>query len=136
LQGFQGNQGWQGPKAAILKTISGYNEMSCIEAPEVLFFDIKSLSHSGMESELLVDTMFVEVCEPGTISAVSALADIPVAVGVVRVSDWKFRVQTGERCEAEIRVMLSGVRRGFMDRRFAERTEQEFKKNQEFWRSV
>jgi hypothetical protein len=132
----KGPQGPQGPKNAIVATSQGYNELACLESPEVIFLDVKKFKHVGTVSSFDVDPMFVEVCEPDSIIATSAVADIPVSVGVSKLPQNRFMVITSETCTANVNIVLMGTRKGFGGRRFAKKTRAEYERNTRFWNSV
>jgi hypothetical protein len=143
IQGLDGVTGWTGwtgpggPKNAILPTLSGYRELACIEAPEVLFFDSMTVDYNGVMNLFVLDPMFVEVCEPGSIYILSVVPSEPILMGAEMICDNKFMLKSDVEgmmsVSVRVRVMLSGVRKGFANRRFAERTKAEFEKNEKFW---
>jgi hypothetical protein len=83
-----------------------------------------------------IDPIYIEVCEAGSIHVLSAVPSKPVLVGVAMLDASKFELSTAENCQVECCIMLCGVRKGFAGRRFIRRTENEFKRNQEFWNSI
>jgi hypothetical protein len=98
-------------KNAILPTTKGYRALSCVESPEVWFMDFCKGKKKHWwkfwddEYELQPDTLFMEVTEKPYIA-------MPTLVkGVVQI--W-------------------GKRKGF-PQRFEEKTEEQFKKNDDFW---
>jgi hypothetical protein len=135
-QGDLGPQGNQGSKAAIVRVLDGYRELDCIESPEVLFLDVLRVKHAGIETSWLVDSLFVEACEIGTVFVLSVTASEPVEVGAKMESQMSFKLTTREECEVDCSIILCGVRKGFAGRRFVKRTEQEFRRNQEFWSNI
>lgn len=122
---------------AIIPTSKGYRELACIEAPEVLFFDTMIVDYNGVINSFVLDPMFVEVCEPGSIHILSVVPSEPVLLGAEMTGDNKFILKSQMEgmmtVNVRVRVMLSGVRRGFANRRFIERTKTEFEKNEKFW---
>jgi hypothetical protein len=133
--GERGFQGWQGPtgaKTAIVDTAFGFRELACIESPEILFFDVVGFTFTGVQREINVDPIFVDVCEKGSIKAISSTCSEPVPVGV-KIQDGKFIVRAAQEIDAEMTVMLCGIRKGFYGRRFAERSRRDYEKNLEFW---
>lgn len=101
-------------KTAIVPTSKGYKALYCTESPEVWFFDfcygkriIKNLLQFWKtEWEVKPDPLFLEVTEP------------PYTI-----------IQTGTKNT----VQLWGRRKDTKDKRFADKTESEFKENNKFW---
>ena len=101
-------------KTAIMPTSKGYKALYCTESPEVWFFDfcygkkvIKNLLQFWKtEWEVKPDPLFLEVTEP------------PYTV-----------IQTGIKNI----VQFWGRRKDTKDKRFATKTETEFKENNKFW---
>jgi hypothetical protein len=135
-RGFQGVCGVQGSKTASVQTSMGYRELSCMEAPEVLFVDIIKVVHDGFVSVFDIDPLFVEVCEPGSLKITSAVCEEPIICGSGMYTTSKFYIKTKEKVSGYFTVMVSGVRKGFGGRRFAKRTKEDFEKNQAFWSSI
>jgi hypothetical protein len=141
-QGFQGEEGEfgiQGPvgeKPAILKTADGYRELACIEAPEVLFFDVVEVKYSGVSGIFNVDRLFVEVCEPSTVKVISIVPGESVQVAVRMISDGSFELKTVREVTMSVVIILSGLRKGFSGRRFVQRTKQEYERNVKFWNKM
>jgi hypothetical protein len=106
-----------------------------MEAPEALFVDVLDVQHKGRITEFKVDSMFVEVCEPWSLRVVSVVPDKPVSIGVVKDWDKKgtFQLRTDFETDANVTVMIHGIRKGFMGRRFKEMTEADYKNNLKKW---
>jgi len=130
--GYDGPVGPQGIKTAILKMSDGYRELSCIEAPDVLFMDNVVVAHSGRETVVEVPEMFAEVCEPGSVGVACVVPSKPVEFGV-RKSSGAVSLVTGDEEEVTFGVTLVGVRKGFAGRRFDEASEAEYRRNLEKW---
>jgi len=124
-------------KAAIVKVGNSYRELDCIESPEVLFVDKMDVEVSDSTSVFVVDPIFVEVCEPGTIRVVSATPSLPVAFGARMLGTGSFEIRVSD-CRETVRfaLLLCGIRKGFLGRRFSERTEEECRRNTEFWKKI
>ena len=133
FQGYEGFQGLQGSKAAIVESSQGYVELSCIEAPEILFLDIVLVQYKGAADVFGIDKLFVEVCEPDSIRILSVVPDKPVLVCAEMISGNSFMLRGETNARAAITVMMSGVRRGFGGRRFIQRTKQDYDRNMKFW---
>lgn len=135
MTGPTGPQGPEGSKSAVIRTRDGYRQVDCIEAPEVLFFDIMTIVHSGMVGRYSIDPLFIEVCEPKSIHVVSMVPNIPSPVGA-SIIDNDVEIRALGKEEVTCRVMLAGVRKGFAGRRFIPRTEDDYFKNVRFWRQL
>jgi hypothetical protein len=124
-----------GPKPAVVQTSKGFRELACIEAPEVLLYDVMCLLHTGRKSTAHIDPLFMEVCEPGSIKVVSVVPDKPVSVGA-RVVDDVVKAETERDKVTTLTFMLCGTRKGFAGRRFEKKTEKEYQRNIKFWREA
>lgn len=139
-QGVQGSQGFQGAKAAIVAYLPAgaqgppsYITLACVEMPEVRFEDLMTVQMTGLVETVRLDPRFFAVCKEGSIDAISAIAEIPAAIGA-RIEGSELRVET-DRLVARVIVRLSGLRLG-SDWRFLERTAAQAERNNSFWSSV
>lgn len=145
FQGFQGNQGDkgdignqgpEGPKPAIVKSGDGFAALACIEAPEVLFFDVMRVRHRSFKSTHAVDRRFIETCEEGSLCVVSVSCSVPVALGASITGDMLELV--GDRNLeglSDCTVLVCGTRKGFAGWRMPSKTEEQYRKNNSFWNS-
>jgi len=97
--------------------------------------DVLEIDHNGTSTRFSVDPLLVEVCEPFTLRAVSAIPGFPVAVGVTK--DWnkdgEFELRTERNIRTSVTVMVIGVRKGFLGRRFKEMTQADYDKGLRMW---
>jgi len=136
VSGAQGFQGFQGLKAAIVKTSEGHNALSCIESPEVLFFDVVTIKHDNLTSKTAIDPMFIEVCEDD-IRVVSTNCDKPVLIGA-KVVNGEILISTNQYGidSVDIVCMIAGTRKGFSGTRFPKCTEEQYTTNMRFWNNI
>jgi len=111
-----------------------FSALFTVEAPEVLFFDVKQAPCWGNKTVYEIDPWFIEVCEPGSIVLVSACANRACMIGgdvygpqvVVEVE-----TMNGPMPD-KISYLLSGTRRGFKGLRNAMRDLEQFLANDAF----
>jgi hypothetical protein len=104
--------------------------------PEVRFDDHVEISPVKRFSKTPIDFKFLEVCEPDSVKVISAIGD----TGSVRYA----RVEGQEIILSlplfmrpkKVFVRLSGIRRGFRNLRFPDRTENQFNHNEKFINSA
>ena len=116
-----------------------YVGLYCAEMPDVRFEDIVRvpLGLHGVATAP-IDPVFVAVCEPGSIEAVSAVPSSPAVVGA-RVEGSEVVVErapspiTNLLSSMTVTVRLSGIRRGFAGERFKRFTQQQALANDRFW---
>jgi hypothetical protein len=109
-----------------------------LEAPDVRFDDVLSATVADADTWLSIDPKFLDVCEAGTIQVCGCVPDVPVLVGAVVDHD-RIRVRLGPRETDEpvkLVIRLSGIRRGFANHRFPDRTREQFEANERFLRSA
>jgi len=115
---------------------TGYTALFIAEMPEVRFDDHVEISPTKRFSKTPIDFKFLEVCEPDSVKVISAIGD----TGSVRYA----RVEGQEiilslplfRRPKKVFVRLSGIRRGFRNLRFPDRTENQFTHNEKFINSA
>lgn len=115
---------------------TGYTALFIAEMPEVRFDDHVEISPAKRFSKTPIDFKFLEVCEPDSVKVISAIGD----TGSVRYA----RVEGQEiilslplfRRPKKVFVRLSGIRRGFRNLRFPDRTENQFTHNEKFINSA
>lgn len=145
--GHIGSQGLQGLKNAIVPTQGSqgveYVELLCVEMPEIKFEDILYFQGGNQgekfhKIEKTIDNYFIQVCEQDSIKPISAVATDFVKIGCY-VKEDKLIVNIYDEDLAdkliEINVKLSGVRKGYWNRRFAEYSKEDLLKNTKFWDS-
>lgn len=109
--------------------------------PEVYFEDIMTIKagNQGCQSHIVskeIDSMFMQVCEPGTVKVTSTQPSVPVPVGAKVQGPLVLVELEGQRVqntEIDVVVRLSGIRAGMVGRRFAKRTYDQMIKNNKFW---
>ena len=115
---------------------TGYTALFIAEMPEVRFDDHVEISPTKRFSKTPIDFKFLEVCEPDSVKVISAIGD----TGGVRYA----RVEGQEIILSlplfmrpkKVFVRLSGIRRGFRNLRFPDRTENQFTHNEKFINSA
>lgn len=130
-QGPSGPSGPQGAKAAIVSTSEGYNALSCIEAPSVLFFEVMTLMHCGFRTEHPIDQMFIEVCEDD-LRVVSSNCENPEQIGC-RIENGMLVIETKNEITAYVSCLIAGTRKGFSKFRFQRCSEEQYRANMKFW---
>ena len=115
---------------------TGYAALFIAEMPEVRFDDHVEIFPTKRFSKTPLDEKFLEVCEPETVRVISAIGDS----GCVRYA----RVEGKEIILSlplfmrpkRVCVRLSGIRKGFRNLRFPDRTENQFIHNEKFINSA
>ena len=117
-----------------------YAGLICVEAPEVRFEDVMYVplpARQGMTVRAPIDRIFVAICEPNSIRIVGVVPSVPAVVGA-RAVDGHVIIHRGDDYPEEsgfVTLKLSGIRRGRSNVRFPRFTEEEYRKNTQFWRS-
>jgi hypothetical protein len=105
--------------------------MICTEMPEARFEDVVEIQMTDRtHRRLRLDDVFLQVCEPGSVKAVSACPSHAAAVGARIEGDHLVVEVQGET--TSVTVVVSGVRKGH-HYRFRRHTEDEMHKNESFW---
>jgi len=140
--GGTGNTGPTGPakKTAILQLGGQWRGLSCVEAPNTLFFDLAELAIpvGQAEGQAAIDPLFVEACQPDSIRVLSAQPDVPLAgtLGAcVEQGQVVVRAPTTAARPVSVNVLLAGVRRNVTER-FPVYTEEQALQNDAFWRQA
>lgn len=116
---------------------TGYAALFTLEAPDVRFEDVVTITPKRKMFTYRIDKRFVEVCEKGTLSVVSACPSSPALVGAsVDGEDVNIEIVTRKRLPATLTLKISGIRRGFRTMRFPSRTEDQFLANERFLNSA
>lgn len=133
-------------KYAIVPSKDGdFVSLACTEMPETRFEDIMKVSLVDCvllndSKDLIInadiDEEFLNVCEEGTIDAISCVASDPAVVGA-KVIDDKIQISVIAQydCPEFVVVKLSGIRKGRLNKRFVKFTEDEALRNNQFWGS-
>jgi hypothetical protein len=104
----------------------------CVESPEVRFEDVVRVPIDRADSTHVVDRVFTDVCEPGSLQVVGVSAPLPCQIGA-DVSDNLLRVRITGALPPYVTVKLSGIRAGRTGVRFPMRTEEQRQRNDSFW---
>jgi len=80
-----------------------------------------------------IDFKFIDVCEIGSIEACSYTANEPINIGIQVVNDM-LKIKLNKKRSKTVRVVvkLNGVRKGFNNIRFPNRTRRDFIANERF----
>lgn len=105
-------------------------------ATSAVFEDIEDGTHTV---SMPIDPVFLEVCEPGSITVVGHAATWPTLLGfevignmlVIRLPQSMVRVRA-----SSVTVKLSGIRKGQSDVYFPRKTREEMEHNDTFWRKA
>ena len=93
---------------------------------------------TGHSAVVPIDPQFVEVCHTGTLQVCSAQPDLPFIVGASVVDGGYVRVLLDRPAvdQVNIVVRLTAIRKGFIDKRFPNRTKEQFLANERHIRSA
>ena len=107
----------------------------CVEMPEVRFEDVVTMPiPSDLEGRVPLDPLFIGACEPGSIKVVGLVPSEPVILGAtIRDEHVVINRNTCFATAGYVTVRVSGIRKGRGDVRFPRFSEEEFKKNTQFW---
>jgi cyanophycinase-like exopeptidase len=86
-----------------------------------------------------IDPRYVEVCEANSIEVCGTSANIPVMIGaVVEGGQVNLSMASLSPIASPVRVVvrLTGIRKGFADKRFPNRTQKQFEANERFINSA
>ncbi len=122
-------------KTAILQLAGAWRGLFCLEAPECRFLDVVTLRLEGCSARCSIDPLFVEACEPGTLSVVSAVPDAPLAGSLgCRVEGGEVVVEAPSPLTrpVSVTVVVCGLRRG-ASARFPVFSEAVARRNERFW---
>jgi hypothetical protein len=120
-----------------------YVAMVCTEMPEARFEDVVTVQfpdaqqHDPVQrASVPIDSKFIEVCVPGSVVPVGGIGSSLCLIGAY-IRDGLLEVEAGalpgQPPPTSVTVRLSGIRRGRDAQRFVEHTQDEMKRNQEFW---
>jgi hypothetical protein len=84
------------------------------------------------------DFRFVEVCEPGTLVVDSITCEKPIAIGARIDRNGVIRIEMDRHLAESVRISIrvTGIRRGFLGKRFSSRTREQFLANERFINSA
>ena len=131
-QGPQGSQGDPGDKMAIVPAAGDHVALFCVESPEVRFEDTLKVPLGGRLTVVKVDRVFLDVCEPESIDAVSIITPRPADAGAF-VAGGVLTIEVSGDVPAFAIVRLSGIRKGRLGVRFPLRTAADMERNNAFW---
>ena len=115
---------------------TGYAALFIAEMPEVRFDDHVEIFPTKRLSKTPLDEKFLEVCEPDTVRVISAIGDSG-GVKYARVEGQEIILSLPLFMRPKrVCVRLSGIRKGFRNLRFPDRTENQFIHNEKFINSA
>ncbi len=115
---------------------TGYAALFIAEMPEVRFDDHVEIFPTKRFSRTQLDTKFLEVCEPDTVRVISAIGDSG-GVKYARIEGQEIILSLPLFMRPKrVCVRLSGIRKGFRNLRFPDRTENQFIHNEKFINSA
>lgn len=129
--GPEGNTGASGDptKTAILNTPLGIFGMAAIEMPEARFREQIKVVLKNRAVIHVIDSRFLGSIEPSSLRLVSIVSTSPVKV---QLKGWRLHVSA--RCPAVATIIVSGIRRGFLNQRFPTFTANQMQANANFYR--
>ena len=107
----------------------------CTEMPEARFEDVLTINlNKKSKVTQSIDPTFLEVCEDDSVKVISCVPSHPAIVGA-RVESNKVVVEIDEKSSTpdRVEIKINGIRRGFLNNRFEEFTEEAAMKNYRFW---
>ena len=107
----------------------------CVESPDVRFEDVVRVRITGPTTTQTIDPRFIEVCEPGSIDAISVASPLPSLIGAV-VDRNRIVVRVAGDVPPFAIVTLSGIRAGHYGFRFPRKTRDQMLRNNAFWSSA
>lgn len=112
-----------------------------MESPEVRFDDVVRADIEHRYADIDLDDRYVEVCEPGSLEVCGCVAQAPIGVTafITEVDgSMKIHVEFLGDIDEPVRVVvrLTGVRKGFAEHRFPDRTAEQFEANERFIQSA
>lgn len=118
-------------------TPGGYTALFTMEAPEVRFDDVITCKAVEKITRVQIDPRFVEVCHKNTI-VVDSVTCSRLSRIAANIIDGFVEVELDEvfNPPATITIRLTGVRRGFLGKRFPNRTREQFLANEKTLRSA
>lgn len=118
---------------------SGYTALFVEEQPEVRFDDVMIVTVPHIPLVFIqIDPRYIAVCEPNSIAVCGCVPLAPIAIGASVVAD-KIQIRFAEKVTSEkiqVTIRLTGIRRGFADMRFPDRTKEQFDANEKFIKSA
>ncbi len=130
--GDVGATGATGAKLAIIATSFGNVELCCVEMPECRFEDVLFLEGYGPSLSKEIDPIFLSVCEPDSILLKSLVCTTECTFGG-EVVVGKVCVYSTTQERSLFTATISGIRKGFLHRRFQRHSTAEMQKNNQFW---
>ena len=131
--GLQGYAGPDGAKPAIVEINGEYRALYCVESPNVKFKDVIDFRARGGETDFVLDPIFVNVCEPESISVVSIVSDNAEWISA-NVVENRILVSRSMKENEHVCVVVEGTRKGFSGVRFSKKTQKQAEDNDKMWR--
>jgi hypothetical protein len=110
----------------------GYCAMWAVEGPDCRFEEVVEACLDGRVSRFKIHPWFIEACEPGTLMVIGCVPqDVPVKIaacvedGVVVVRQSYFM-----KGASVAGLKITGIRKGYLDERWAERSHNDFVLNE------
>lgn len=99
------------------------------------FEDVVRIRITGPITTTKIDPRFIEVCEPGSINAISVTSPLPSLIGAAVDHD-RIVVRIQGNLPPYVIVTLSGIRAGHYGFRFPRKTRDQMLRNNAFWSSA
>ena len=101
--------------------------------PDIRFDEIMIIQTEGKNKiKVNIDEKYVYVCEPDTIEPIAYTSSEPCSCGF-NVSGNELKIDIEGNAPKELRIKLSGIRKGSLNNRFDEFTYEEMVANNAFW---
>lgn len=130
--GAQGPDGGTGPKLAIVPCLGDFVSLCCTESTEVRFEDVMCFRRSGPDIVEPIDSIYLDVCEPDSITIKSIFVDGLYEVGGF-VQDNEVHIKTTSTEVGSFVVTLTGYRKGFRLTRLEPKSCDQMERNAAFW---
>ena len=113
----------------------GYTALFVDESPDVRFNDVLIATIVESDNLVPIDPRFIAVCEANSLEVCGCVPDVPVLIGAIVEGDY-VRVRMPAPQTTRVVLRLTGIRRGFHDLRFPDRTAEQFESNERFIKSA
>jgi len=101
--------------------------------PDVRFDDIMTVYPNGKkEFSIPIDRQYIYVCESNSIEPISYTTTEPCICGL-EVIENDIKIKISGNVPKKIVIKLTGIRKGFANRRFEEFTYEQMQANNLFW---
>lgn len=122
-------------KTAIVAVGDEFVGLYCHEMPESWFSDVLTTQLVGMQTEVPIDPMFLQVVNKNGIKVLSVVPEHATMFGARIVRDQVVikRPREWEDVTTDATVVVAGIRRGFGKERFTRFTKEQKEVNDQFW---